>query len=144
MGPEDWGYVILSIQPFGGILASIPLAILALDYPWWLALLTAPALAYLQVPIIDLAWSLLERWPWFQRTLERKRSPRIERLLAGGGAFWTTFGAAPLVGPWVVMAFMRYAHVPQRRVALPIYLSMLAVGIVATALSVFVPGVFAE
>ena len=42
------------------------------------------------------------------------------------GAFWPTFLLAPVLGPWVVMAFMRYAQVPQRRIALPVLLGILA------------------
>jgi hypothetical protein len=57
--------------------------------------------------------------------LERRRSARIERLLQSRGGFWITFVLAPLIGPWLVMAFMRTVRVPQRRVALPIFLAML-------------------
>lgn len=139
MGIEDWGVILLAIEPFGGILAAIPIGILALGHPWWAWLLAAPLLAYVQVPVVDLCWDLLLRWPWWNRLLERKRSPRIERLMESGGAFWPVFVASPLVGPWVVMAFLRYAHVPQRRAAAPILLSMLAVTVVVVAACVFVP-----
>ena len=37
------------------------------------------------------------------------------------------------------MAFMRWAKVPQRRVAPPIYLSMALIAAVTTALCAFVP-----
>lgn len=137
-------YVALAILPVGGILLAVPLALLHLDYPIWLVLLTAPALAYIQVLIVDLGWSALERWPWWRRVLERRRSRRVERLVESRGAFWATFFAAGLISPWVVMAFMRYARLPQRRVALPIYLAMLTVTIVATAICVFVPEWFSR
>ena len=123
----------------GGILLAVPLALLHLDYPVWLVLLTAPALAYIQVLVVDLGWSALERWSWWRDMLERRRSRRVERLVESKGAFWATFVAAGLVSPWVVMAFMRYARLPQRRVALPIYLAMLTYTIVAAAICVFVP-----
>jgi hypothetical protein len=138
----DWTYVFLAAEPLGGLLMAIPLGILKLDYPWWVTVLSGPPLAYLQVLAVDGLWSLLERWPWFVRTLERRRSARIERLLAGGAGFWATFAAAPLVGPWVVMAFLRYARIPQRRAALPILLAMLAVSLVVTAVCVLAPAAF--
>lgn len=143
MSVLDWSYAFLAFQPFGGLLVAIPLGILKLGYPWWVTVLTGPPLAYLQVVVIDGLWSLLERWPWFVRTLEARRSPRIERLLDGGAGFWATFAAAPLVGPWAVMAFLRYAHIPQRRAAAPILLAMLTVSILITAVCVLAPTVLA-
>jgi hypothetical protein len=142
MGTTLIAYVALAINPFGGILIAIPLALLQFDLPLVPVVLSAPLLAYVQVPVVDLAWTLLERIPAWNRLLERRRSPRVERLLAGGGAFWTTFFSAPLIGPWAVMAFMRYARVRQRRVALPILLSMAAVTMVVTALCLAVPAFF--
>ena len=58
------------------------------------------------------------------RFLERRRSARLERLCASRGAFWLTTALSPLIGPWLVMAFMRYAQVPLRRVALPLFLGL--------------------
>ena len=140
----DLTYAFLAFQPFGGLLVAIPLGVLKLGYPWWITVLTGPPLAYLQVVVVDGLWSLLERWPWFLRTLERRRSPRIERLLAGGAGFWATFVAAPLVGPWAVMAFLRYGRIPQRRAALPILLAMLVVSVGITAVCVWAPAAFSE
>ncbi len=140
----DLSYVALAILPVGGILIAVPLALLHLNYPIWLVLLTAPALAYIQVLVVDLGWSALERWPRWRSMLERRRSRRVERLVESKGAFWATFVAAGLISPWVVMAFMRYARLPQRRVALPIYLSMLTVTIIVAAICVFVPGWFSS
>lgn len=138
----DISYFVVAMQPLGGILVSIPLGLLKLEYPLWFVVLSSPLLAYVQVPVVDLAWSLLLRIPGWKRLLERRRSPTVERLMASGGAFWTTFLAAPLVGPWVIMAFMRYAHVPQRRIALPILLSMLAVTLVTSTLCLVLPTLF--
>lgn len=139
----DLAYVALAVNPFGGLLIAIPFAVFKLDYPFWLVLLSGPPLAYVQVVVTDLAGSLLEKWPWWKRMLERKRSPRITRLMEGKGAFWSTFLTAPLVGPWVVMAFMRYAGVPQRRIALPILMSMLVVTLLASVGCYLVPSWFA-
>jgi hypothetical protein len=142
LGIEDWGVVLLAVNPFGGILAAIPLGILGLGHPWWAWLVAGPFLAYVQVPVVDLAWDLLLRWPWWRRLLERRRSPRIERLMSSGFAFWPVFLASPLVGPWFVMAFLRYARQPQRRAALPMLLSMLAVSVVTVAACVWLPALF--
>jgi hypothetical protein len=74
---------------------------------------------------VDLAWNTLARASWWRGQLERRRNARVERLMASGGGFWITFVLAPTVGPWVVMAFLRYAQVPQRRVVAPILLALL-------------------
>ena len=70
---------------------------------------------------------------------ERRRSPRVERLVAARGGFWLTLVLAPLIGPWLVMAFMRYAQVPQRRVALPILLGILGSASFVALACVFFP-----
>ncbi len=124
MSPGDLAFVTLSINPIGGLLISIPFAVFKLGYPAWLAALAGIPLAYVQVIAVDLGWALLARIPGWHGFLERRRSPRVEKLLAARGGFWVTFVAAPLIGPWLVMAFMRYAQVPQRRVAVPILLGI--------------------
>jgi hypothetical protein len=124
MRPTDLAFALLAANPFGGLLVAIPFAILKLHYPTWLAIAVGTPLAYLQVVVVDAAWSLLARIPGWGRLLEKRRSPRVARLVASGGAFWLTFLATPLLGPWLVMAFMRYAQVGQRRVALPILASL--------------------
>ena len=127
----DLTYLLLGINPFGGIVTSIPYGLLVQEYSLWFVLLSSPPMAYVQVIAVDLGWGLLMRWGWWRRLLERRRSPRVERLMAGRGGFWATFVTAPVLGPWAVMAFMRYARVPQRRVALPILLSMGVVTLIA-------------
>lgn len=144
LGAADWGVFLLAAEPFGGILVAIPLGVLVLGQPWWWWLFLGPLLAYVQVPVIDLLMDLLMRWPWWRRFLERHRSERIERLMESGGGFWSIFLAAPLVGPWVVMAFLRLVHVPQRRAALPILLSMLAVTLVTLGACLWFPTWFAD
>ena len=124
MHPGDWAFITLSINPIGGLLVSIPFAVFQLGYPAWLAALAGTPLAYVQVLAVDLGWTFLARIPAWHRFLERRRSPRVERLLSARGGFWLTFATAPLLGPWLVMAFMRYAQVPQRRVAAPILLGI--------------------
>jgi hypothetical protein len=124
MHAADLAFVTLAINPFGGLWFAIPFALYHLHYPVWYTLLLGVPLAYVQVAAVDLGWALLARLAWWHRFLERRRSPRIERLTQRRGAFWLTVLMAPLVGPWLLMAFMRYAQVPQRRVALPILLGL--------------------
>ena len=131
-------FVVLAVNPFGGLLLAIPFAVLTLGYTAALAVLAGIPLAYVQVLAVDLGWTLLARWPWWHRMLERRRSPRLERLIAARG-FWLTVLLAPLVGPWLVMAFMRYARVPQRQVAAPILLGLSWVAAAIGATCVLVP-----
>lgn len=126
MGAGDVTFALLAANPIGGLLIAVPFGLLKQHYPLWLVVALATPLAYLQVFAIDLGWTLLTRIPSWHRFLERRRSPRVEQLVASGGGFWITFLATPFVGPWMVMSFMRWAHVPQRRVAVPILLSLLA------------------
>ncbi len=126
-------FALLAANPFGGLLIAVPFALLQLHYPVWLAVTLGTPLAYLQVIAIDASWTLLARIDRWQRFLDRRRSPRVERLVASGGAFWITFCAAPFIGPWLVMSFMRWARISQRKVALPILLSLLATALAVAA-----------
>lgn len=142
LGAGDLAFVTLAVNPVGGLLVAIPFATFQLGYPGWLSVVAGVPLAYVQVAVLDLLWAQLARIPAWHRFLERRRSPRIERLTASRGNFWLTLLLAPLIGPWLVMAFMRYAQVPQRRVALPILLGLgwSAAGIAAAC--ALVPWVF--
>ncbi len=128
-------FALLAANPFGGLLIAVPFGMLRLGFPPWLLVVAGAPLAYLQVAAVDLGWSLLTRLGWWRRLLERRRSERVERLMRSRGGFWVTFVSAPVLGPWLVMAFMRYAQVPQRRVALPILLSLFATAAVVAALT---------
>ena len=139
MNGGDLAFITLAINPVGGLLLAIPFALLELRYPVWRAMALGIPLAYLQVIAVDLCWDLLIQLPWWRRLLERRRSPRLERLVEARGAFWSTVVAAPLVGPWVLMAFMRYAQVPQRRVALAILLGLSWNASAVAALCVYAP-----
>jgi hypothetical protein len=136
MNSEDFAFALLAANPFGGLLVAIPFGILKLHYPIWIAVVVGSPLAYLQVIVLDLAWSLLVRIPAWRRFLDRRRSPRVERLIASGGSFWITFVATPLLGPWLVMAFMRYAQIRQRHVALPILCSLACTALVVAIVCV--------
>ena len=135
-------FATLAVNPVGGLMVAIPYAVLRLGYPAWITVLAGVPLAYVQVIVVDLGWTSLGRIGAWTRFLERRRSPRVERLIAARGGFWITLVCTPLLGPWLVMAFMRYAQVPQRRVALPILLGLGASATVLALLCVFVPRFF--
>jgi hypothetical protein len=143
MHSTDLAFALLAANPFGGLLVAIPFAVLRLRYPMWLAIVVGAPLAYLQVAVVDVAWSWLARIPGWQRFLDRRRSPRVERLVTSRGGFWVTFLATPFLGPWLVMAFMRYAHVGQRRVALPILASLACTAAALALVCALAPRVFA-
>jgi len=144
IGGSDVAFVALAVNPLGGLLVALPFAILKLHYrPWAAAAIGAP-LAYVQVVVVDLGFGLLARIPWWMRMLERRRSARVERLLASRGAFWLSFLATPLLGPWLVMAFMRYGKVPQRQVALPIFSALMTTAAIIATLSALAPSLFAR
>ncbi len=125
------GFVALAVNPFGGLLLAIPYAKAVLDLsPWWAALIGWP-LAYVQVLFVDVLWDTLCRIPWWKGFVDRKRTPRLERMTSSAYMFWLVLAFGSFFGPWLVMAVMRYARVPQRRIAVPMALSIAwnAVGI---------------
>ena len=133
------GFALLSINPIGGLLASIPYATFVLHVPpFWAALIGLP-LAYVQVVAVDVLWSSLQRIGAWQRLLERRRSPRLQQLATTNGGFWATVVFSPFLGPWLVMAAMRFAHVPHRRVALPLALGLAWNGMGIAFLCEFAP-----
>jgi hypothetical protein len=142
MGSRDVVFALLAVNPVGGLLVAIPFAVLKLHYPAWLAIALGTPLAYLQVPVVDMSWSALVRIRGWRRFLDRQRSARVERLMASRGAFWVTFAATPFLGPWLVMALMRYARVEQRRVALPILVSLACIAAAVALACTFVPAAF--
>ncbi len=135
-------FVLLSINPIGGLLASIPFALLKLGYAPWAVIVSGVPLAYLQVFFVDAGWDRLERYEWWRRLVERSRGKWAQRLLQSRGGFWVTFLATPFLGPWLVMALMRWSGVPQRVVAAPILVALLATSLVITALCLFIPTLF--
>jgi len=132
-------YVGWAVNPIGGLAVAIPFAVIKAHYPPWFVILSGVPLAYVQVIVVDLAWTTLERWPRWLPLIERRRSARLERLAASGGAFLPTTLLAPFVGPWLVMAVMRYARVPQRRVMAPILLGLAWMATVLATISVYAP-----
>jgi hypothetical protein len=135
----DLWFALLSYNPFGGLLVSIPFAVFHLKYSAMTALVAGVPFAYMQVPTVDVFWNQLNKWERFKRFVEGKRSPRIEKMMESKGAFWPILIFSPIVGPWLVMAFMRYANVPQRRVAAPLFLGLTWVGVLIASACVFLP-----
>jgi ABC-type molybdate transport system permease subunit len=58
------------------------------------------------------------------RVVTRRRTPRLERMASSTHMFWLVLAFGTVLGPWLVMAVMRYAKIPQRRIALPMALSI--------------------
>jgi hypothetical protein len=144
MDSHPLAFALLAANPVGGLLVAIPFGVLRLHYPAWLAIALGTPLAYVQVAVVDLGWSVLVRIPGWRRFLDRRRSVRVERLLASRGGFWITFAATPFLGPWLVMAFMRYAQVGQRRVALPILASLACTAVAVALVCTFAPCAFMQ
>lgn len=135
-------FILLAVNPVGGLLAAIPFAVLKLDYPAWVTVVAGVPLCYVQVVVVDLGWTQLERWNWFRRFVEQRRGKWARRLIDSRGAFWVTYGATPFLGPWLVMALMRFAGVPHRHVAVAMILSLVTTSSVIAGLCVFVPTLF--
>jgi hypothetical protein len=133
------GFVALAINPFGGLVFAIPYATGVLGLSPWVAAATGWPLAYLQVVFVDVLFDTLRRIAWWERLVQRKRTPRLERMASSPYMFWMILAFGAFFGPWLVMAVMRFANVPHRRVALPMALSIgwNAVGI--ALLSVYAP-----
>jgi hypothetical protein len=118
------GFVVLAINPFGGLLFAIPYSKVVLGVSPWLGALIGWPLAYVQVLFVDLLWNTLWRIGWWRRLIERRRTPRLERMASSRYMFWTILAIGPFLGPWLVMAVMRWANVPQRRIVLPMMLAL--------------------
>lgn len=118
------GFVVLSINPFGGLMFAIPYAKAVMGLSPWIAALIGWPLAYTQVLVVDIFWVGLNKWGWFHRLVERKRTPRLERIASSKYMFWIIAAFGCFIGPWLVMAVMRWARVPHRRIAVPLLISL--------------------
>jgi hypothetical protein len=132
-------FMLLALSPVGGLFAAVPLGVLGFGYAAWAVAVACVPLGYAQVVVVDVAWSALERLPWWRRLLERSRRPVVLRLLAYCGRFWPTAVLVPLIGPWAVMGLMRAAGVPQRRVMAPILFSLAVLSGTLALLCVLAP-----
>jgi hypothetical protein len=133
------GFVALAINPFGGLLFAIPYAQAVLGISPWLAAIVGWPLAYVQVLVVDVLWKSLCRISWWERFIARRRTPRLERMASSPYMFWLILVFAPFVGPWLVMAVMRYAAVPHRRIALPMALSLAWNAMSIATISLYAP-----
>ena len=132
-------FVLASINPIGGLMVSLPLAIFKLHWPAWFAVLLGVPLAYVQVIVVDLFWQRLLAWPTWTRLVERRRSPRLEQILAHRYAPWLLAVASPWLGPWLVMAVARFGGRRQSQLALPLLFGLTYVGIGIAAICVYAP-----
>lgn len=118
------GFVVLALNPFGGLMVAIPYAQGVLHVSPWIAALVGVPLAYVQVLFVDVLWTTLCRWPRWEGFVKRRRTPRLERMASSTYMFWMVLAFGSVFGPWLVMAVMRYAKVPHQRIALPMALSI--------------------
>jgi hypothetical protein len=137
----ELAFVAMALNPIGGLAIAIPFAVFELGYSPWIALVAGLPLAYVQVIVVDLSFDLLLRWPWWRRWIERPKGPRIRKIVDSRGGFWVTAIFSPLVGAWLVMALMRYAGVPHRRVALPLFVGLVWTAGLVTAACAWLPRV---
>ena len=87
--------MLTSVNPIGGLLVSLPLAIFKLHWPAWFAVVLGVPLAYVQVLVVDLFWQRLLAWSFFTRQVEKRRSVRLEKILAHRYAPWLLALAGP-------------------------------------------------
>ena len=133
------GFVVLAVNPFGGLLIAIPYGQHVLHLSPWLAAAIGWPLAYVQVLFVDALWDTLCRWAWFERVVHRRSTPRLERMASSAYTFWMVLGLGSFFGPWLVMAIMRYAKVPQRRIALPMALNIAWNALAIAVVSLYAP-----
>jgi len=141
---ERLAVLLTALSPVGGMVAALPLGILGFGFPWWGVALVGIAAGWAQALVVDLCWELLERWPWWRRMMARRRTGWIARGLSRPGTFWPIVVATPLVGPWVVMALMRFAGVPRSRVTPPLLLGLVFLAAVLVLTCHHAPRLFTE
>ena len=133
------GFVVLALNPFGGLLIAIPYAQNVLHVSPWLAAAIGWPLGYVQVLFVDVLWSTLSRWSWWERVVQRRRTPRLERIASSTYMFWMVLAFGSFFGPWLVMAVMRYAKVPHRRIVLPMVLNLAWNALAIAVVSLYAP-----
>ena len=135
-------FALLAANPIGGLSVAIPFAIFKLHYSSWVVFAAGVPLAYTQVVAVDLGFDALSRMSWWRRLVERSRNRTVERLVASRGSFLATAVFSPFIGPWIVMALMRYAQIPHRKVALPLLVGISWTCAATLAACVFLPRLF--
>jgi hypothetical protein len=132
-------FVISGLNPFGGAFVAIPIAIFQLGWAPWLAVALTIPLVYAQVVAVDLLWDRLLAWPAWLRFVEKRRSARLERILArrDAGVWLALLG--PWIGCWLVIAAARFGGHRQSKVALPLLIGITYLGALTAAICVFAP-----
>lgn len=125
-------------------MVSLPLAIFKLHWPAWFAVVLGVPLAYVQVAAVDLFWQRLLTWPLWTRLVERRRSTRLERILAHRSAPLLLAVTSPWLGPWLVMAVARFGGRRQSQLAIPLLVGITYVAIGIAAICVYAPRWFAS
>lgn len=133
-------FLLTAFSPIGGMTAAVPLAILAFGFHGWSAAAVGVVAAWTQALVVDVAWRSLERRGWWQRWIARQRAGWAgRRLRFADRLFWPVLLLTPLIGSWVVMALVRLMGVPQRRIALPMVLSLSLLGVALVLLCEHAP-----
>jgi hypothetical protein len=132
-------FVLTSMNPIGGMTVSVPLAVFKLHWPAWFAVLLGVPLSYVQVLVVDLFWDRLQRWPRWLLFVEKRRSPRLDRIVAHRYAKWLLAIASPWLGPWLVMAVARFGGRRHAELALPLLFGLSYVGVGIAAICVLAP-----
>lgn len=139
MGGYTALFVLVGLNPFGGLFLAIPIALFKLQYPAAVALFAAVALAFVQVLVVDFFWQRLAGWERFMAFVQTKRSERLEGYLDSRWApLWIAL-VSPWVGPWLIMALSRFAQKKLTTVGLPLLAGLLYVGVITTGLCLFAP-----
>lgn len=132
-------FVLSGLNPFGGAFVAIPIGIYKLGMAPWLAVALTIPLVYAQVIVVDLAWDRLLAWPAWLRFLEKRRSERLERILARRDAgLWLAL-LGPWIGCWLVTAAARFGGHRQSKVALPLLIGITYLGVITGAICTFAP-----
>lgn len=132
-------FVLSALNPFGGALIAIPLAIFKLAWPPWLVVLLTVPLVYAQVIFVDVLWDRLLAWPRAAAFLEQRRNAWLERVLSRRDAgLWLAL-LGPWIGCWLVAAAARFGGHRQSKVAVPLLCGITYVVVAIAALCVFAP-----
>ena len=144
MGGYTLAYVLVGLNPFGGLFLAIPLALFKLHYPTAVALFLSVALSFVQVLVVDFFWERLASWDAFVKFVDGKRSERLEGYLKSRWAGPWIALISPWVGPWLIMALARFAQMRLRQVGPALFAGLLYVGAITTGLCLFAPDYLPE
>ncbi|MDB4987923.1 MAG: hypothetical protein JWN04_3101 [Myxococcaceae bacterium] len=135
-------FVLAGLNPFAGLFMAVPFAIFKMEWPPWLAVVTAVPLAFAQVIVVDVLWERLIAWPWFRGVIEKRRNEKMTNLLARDDAkLWLSI-LGVWAGPWLVTAFARFAGHSVGRVALPMLFGLTYIAVGTAAVCKLAPQLF--